>query len=70
MELAVQSEASGLSPPNFVEVKLSPQSALSPSSDSDTQLHIDCVAGIRITAGGNYPIDKLVKVIREVVQPC
>jgi hypothetical protein len=59
-----------LTPPGFVEITLPTQQEQS----SATGLTRNCVcvesAGVRITAGGDYPADKLVALLREVMQPC
>jgi transposase-like protein len=69
-ELAVlQDRAASLSPQRFIEVELPNQSALSPAIDIDSHLRID-TAGLQITAGGNYPLDKLLAVLREVARSC
>jgi hypothetical protein len=59
-----------LAPLGFMEVKIPPlQSTLSPTSASHNQLCVES-PGMRITAGSEYPVDKLVVLLREVMQPC
>jgi hypothetical protein len=69
-ELTVlQGSTTDISPQRFFEVKLPNQSSLFPATDIDNHLCIDAI-GLRITAGGNYPLDKLVAVLREVARSC
>jgi hypothetical protein len=65
----VRGNSAILSPQGFMEVKLPNRTALSPATDIDSHLYIEAV-GLRITAGGNYPLDKLVAVLREVSRSC
>ena len=58
-----------LAPPGFVEVKPPLQSMLSPTTSNHSQLCVEA-PGVRITAGGEYPVDKLVVLLREVMMPC
>jgi transposase-like protein len=54
----------------FAEVTLSNQPVpSSPAVSVQNQISIES-SGIRITAGSEYPADKLVAVLREVVRPC
>ena len=62
-------DSKGMAPLGFVEVKTPLQSVLSPTSDNHSQLCVES-HGVRITAGGDYPVDKLVLLLREVMQPC
>jgi len=66
-ELAsVQGKATCLAPAGFMEVSLTEQSALQLASSSP-QGQVCIESGtVRITAGGDYPADKLVAVLREV----
>jgi transposase-like protein len=65
-----RSSISNLTPPGFMEVKLPlQQSALSPTSNEHSQLFLEA-PGVKITAGGEYPVDKLIALLREVMQPC
>jgi len=64
-----RSSMAGLAPPGFIEVKTPPQSLLSPTMTNHSQLCVEA-PGVRITAGGEYPVDKLVVLLREVMQPC
>ena len=57
-----------LTPPGFVEVKTPLHSILSPTSSNSSQLCVEAL-GVKITAGGEYPVDKLVVLLREVMQP-
>jgi hypothetical protein len=68
-ELAVIQGNANNSLQGFMEVKLPNRFALSPATDVDSHLCIDAV-GLRITAGSNYPLDKLVAVLREVGRSC
>jgi hypothetical protein len=65
-----RSSVVGMAPPGFMEIKM-PQltSVLSPTSTDHSQLCVES-PGVRITAGGEYPVDKLVVLLREVMQPC
>jgi hypothetical protein len=70
-ELAiVQSDASNLVSPVFAEVKLAAH-PLPPSSGSfhSNALCIE-IAGMRFTAGGDYPADKLADLLQALNQPC
>jgi len=62
-------ESTALTPPGFVEVKSPLQSVLSPTSANHNHLCVEA-PGVRITAGGDYPVEKLVVLLREVVLPC
>jgi len=62
-------DSKGIAPLGFVEVKTPLQSVLSPTSVNNSQLCVES-HGVRITAGGEYPVDKLVVLLREVIQPC
>jgi len=64
-----QPETEGIVPLGFVEVKAPLQSVLSPTSLNHSQLCVES-RGVRITVGGEYPVDKLVVLLREVMQPC
>jgi len=57
--------------PVFAELKLPSQQHTSPSAASISQNHI-CVetARVRITAGCEYPVDKLAELLRVVNQIC
>jgi hypothetical protein len=56
--------------PVFAEYKL-PMQMVSPSFGDVHQSHV-CVeaAGLRITAGGEYPCDKLAELLKAVIQAC
>jgi hypothetical protein len=65
-----QSATTGLATTGFAEVKLTGQyEPMSPEVGWQNQICVD-VAGVRITAGGEYPTDKLAVVLREVMRPC
>ena len=65
-----QSEATRLTSPSFVEVKQATQSVFSiPMGDVENNICIE-TAGIRITAGGMYPIENIAKLLRVVTQQC
>jgi len=71
-ELAITAgSANSLTLPVFAEVKLPDQQPRLPVARCENQ-HQICVetAGLRITAGGEYPIDKLAALLKAVVQPC
>jgi len=66
-ELAnTQKNLAGLTPPGFIEVKTPLQSVLSPTTSGHSHLSVE-VSGVKITAGGEYPVDKLVVLLREVM---
>jgi hypothetical protein len=70
-ELAtIRGKALGMVPSGFTELKLSPR-PISQTMLSDIQDHI-CIesSGLRITASNEYPIDKLVTLMREVTKQC
>jgi len=70
-ELAiVQSGANSLAPSLFAKVRL-PESPTSPLSAGILQNHI-CIeiAGVRLTAGSDYPIDKLTGLLQAVSRSC
>ena len=59
-----------LIPSGFTEVKLADQPTLPPpAATTHNQVSIEA-SGIRITAGSEYPLDKLASLLREVVRPC
>ena len=61
---------SDLVPSGFTEVTLSNQPVtLSPATHSHNQVNIEA-SGIRITAGVEYPADKLAALLLEVVRSC
>ena len=64
------SKTNSLTSPVFAEVKLPVQSAMLPF-DGVAQNRI-CVetAGVRITADGEYPADKLAELLRTVMRSC
>ena len=67
----VQGNKTSLAPPTiFAEVKLPMQPAL-PTTPGVSHNNI-CIesSGIRLMAGGEYPIDKLAKLLRVVRQEC
>jgi len=64
------SQSSRLSPPFFAEIKLPAQPALPQAVIShQNQISIEA-GGVRLTAGSEYPIEKLTELLRVVVQPC
>jgi len=70
-ELAkAQCKPTSMAPAVFAEVRV-PERATLPSSGTDS-LHTVCVEtiGVRITAGSEYPIDKLAELFRAVSSPC
>ena len=70
-ELArVHGNAPNLATPIFAEVRLPERPVLPPMGDIQRN-HIRVeVAGMRITAGDEYPVDRLAELLRMVVQPC
>ena len=64
----LQSGTKSLAPAGFAEVKLAAQVTL-PTEIGASQSHV-CVegAGVRITASGDYPAEKLALLLREVAQ--
>ena len=67
----VESRASGITAPMFAEVKLAEKSAFLPAAVACNQNHV-CIEGrgVRITADGGYPADKLAYLTRAVMQSC
>ena len=63
-------DTAALLPPGFAEAKLQGQLSL-PSATAAGQAQV-CVeaAGVRLTATGEYPADKLAALLRELRQPC
>jgi hypothetical protein len=60
----------GLVPSGFMEVKLAKPAAIPPSAATSSS-HISIEgSGVRIMAGCEYPADKLVALLREVVRSC
>ena len=66
----IQGRPAGIMTPVFAEVKLTNQATILPST-SIYQSNV-CVeaAGVRITAGGEYPIEKLTELLRIVSRSC
>ena len=65
-----KSEARGMVAPGFMEVRLAEQLVPEPlSAGRQGQISIE-VAGTRMMADSEYPIDKLSALIREVRRPC
>jgi len=59
-----------LMPSGFMEVKLAEPAVISPSATTSSgQISIEGT-GVRIMAGSEYPADKLVALLREVVRSC
>jgi hypothetical protein len=62
--------ARSLKSAGFVEAKLAERDALpTPAVEWQSQICVDA-AGVRITAGGEYPVCKLAALLRELVRPC
>ena len=56
--------------PVFAELKLAPRAtALPPSGGLENQICIEA-AGVRLTAGSEYPTEKLAELLRAVMRPC
>jgi len=70
-ELArIQGAPRSMAPSGFMEVKFPVKNAqLSAVGSHENQICVES-AGVRITAGGDYPVDKLVALVREVTPPC
>jgi len=70
-ELArIQGKPTNLVPASFMEVKVAAQNAFQTATGSpQSQVCIEST-GVRITAGGDYPVDNLVALVREVTLPC
>jgi len=70
-ELAkIQGNTTSLASTGFAEVKL-PVQATFPAATATTQSNLYIESDrVRITAGSEYPIDKLVVLLREVARPC
>jgi len=59
-----------LIPSGFTEVRLSNKPmTFTQTANTNSQVSIEA-SGIRITACGEYPADKLAALLREVVRPC
>ena len=66
----IQGGSASLVPAVFAEVKLAARSGSSPTAAAD-QSHVSVeAAGVRITACGGYPADKLIHLLRAVMRPC
>ena len=66
----IQDKQANMAPTSFMEIKVAPQNThQSLTGSSQSQVCIES-AKVRITAGGDYPVDKLVALIREVTLPC
>ena len=69
-ELARTQDKPGIVPQGFMEVRLSARKSLSSIKDECTsQVSIE-TSGVRIAASSEYPIDKLVVLLREVSRVC
>ena len=69
-ELAKIQNNTNIVPKGFMEVRLSSSSSIpSMKSEGASQVSIEA-AGMRIAASNEYPIDKLVALLREVSQIC
>jgi hypothetical protein len=64
-----QGSQSGLTPIGFTEVKLVNPGVPPAGSSVQGQICIEA-AGVRITEGGEYPVEKLTILLREVSRPC
>ena len=66
----VEEDTANVALTGFTEVKLASQTVI-PSSPAthESQISIEA-SGIRITADREYPISKLVELLREVTRPC
>lgn len=66
----LQNEKTISGPPVFTEVHVvDKHAALPPVSGTQNQICIDA-AGLRITAGMEYPAEKLTELLRGLVRPC
>jgi len=70
-ELArIQGRPVNFAPAGFMEVKVAAQNTFQTVNGSpQNQVCIDST-GVRIAAGGDYPVNKLVALVREVTLPC
>ena len=70
-ELAnIQSNPANMTPTVFAEVKLPTQQTLKPAAAMHhNQVCIEA-AGVRVTAGSEYPVDMLGELLRMVARPC
>jgi len=65
----IQSKPTSLASAGFMEIKVASQNAhQSLTGSPQSQVCIEST-GVRITAGGDYPVDKLVVLVREVTLP-
>jgi hypothetical protein len=66
------SESKALTSIGFTEIKLAGQHDMLPAPSADSRQNQVCIdaSGIRITAGGEYPADKLAALLQEVMRPC
>jgi len=66
----IQGRSVQLAPSGFTEVKLAGQQLLSTQTlGGQSQISIE-IPGVRLLAGGDYPIDKLTALLREARRPC
>ena len=65
----VQSKQKTQTPQKFTEVKLLKPAELPTCNSDKTQIIIE-IAGIRLTAGNEYPIENVIMLLRELVRPC
>ena len=64
------SDTTAMTPPGFTEIKMSEQPVPPPASAGpQAQVSIE-ISGVRITAGIEYPVAKLVALLREAVRSC
>lgn len=66
----IQSRTAALAPLEFAEVKLREPPSLPPSAVSwQSQICVE-IGRMRVTAGSEYPVNKLAELLREVIRSC
>jgi transposase-like protein len=64
-----QAGTAGLTPIGFTEIKLTETRELPPAMTAQNQISVEA-GGMRITAGSEYPADKLSALLRELASSC
>jgi hypothetical protein len=63
----INGEAANLAQPVFAQVRLPERNVLSPTTAiTQDQICIEAI-GVRLTAGGEYPVEKLTELLRAVM---
>jgi len=65
-----EGKSASMMPVGFMEVKMPVQNTLQSAADLPQRQVCVESARVRITAGGDYPVDKLVALVREVALSC